>query len=291
MPMYEHQKLNIRNWPHPHISSTADFIDQHFPRFNLFWERFILDITDKFPPMPSWRNDTHESIEGIGMASFGILKSLNCIEHLKEKITLRDNYQNFKNSYYHLGLILDNIETLARHILICQDLLGIINLKDEISVELSEIEKKFKKWIDSYDEKIQVLISKGKPFSFYATKNSFTSIIISGNKEKGNYESIKNKIKEIRNLFTHNPSVDVFGNKTEFFIADMNNLDNGKYWSNLQILLDQKPEIRRNPISLITEHTILLFNNLNKVWDSFTINTSKVFDHPNVESLTKQYKR
>jgi len=74
-------------------SEFVDYICDHFSSYEPFRERFLYPLTG-MPDDPNWRHDTYPELEGIGMATYGILKSLKFIllnKHVRRKQQCRKN--------------------------------------------------------------------------------------------------------------------------------------------------------------------------------------------------------
>ena len=69
-----------------------ELFDTSFPEFWKFRNTYLKPLVR----FGSWRNDTYEPLELIGMATVGVVKSIRFIDHAKNHIVEGDKEQSFK---------------------------------------------------------------------------------------------------------------------------------------------------------------------------------------------------
>jgi hypothetical protein len=81
--------------------SLFPILKAYFPNYENYRSRFLMPLTGQ-PIDPNWRKDTHPELERIGIASFGLLKSLNFVFIKKDKRvrSLRKRNSNKEIRYY-----------------------------------------------------------------------------------------------------------------------------------------------------------------------------------------------
>lgn len=162
-----------------------------------------------------WYPNLNCNLEIIGIGHYTILKSLCYIIQNKDDICMNDPYQRYKNIVFHYALINDCIKQILFHIYNFKTSLD-SNLKlPSKKLSKDEFIEEMKKWYDEYYNRnytgylengsfsIQELI-KNIPNNDKVIK-SFNN---SGALKKYNKFS-KEIIGKLRNVFIHNPSIDV----------------------------------------------------------------------------------
>lgn len=147
-----------------------------------------------------WRLDTLENLELIGMASFGVVKSLNYINHNIEKIQRSDRDQRFKNIYFHFGLVFDCVNNLARNIALTSDYLGLKKINREPKGD-EELVKKFKKWVSKeYSKKLASSIQNGGAVVFIPHQIDFLHGLVSSKPLMTEHSNFAKSVNKYRNF-------------------------------------------------------------------------------------------
>ena len=119
---------------------------KEFPRYIPYREKYLTPLRG-LPTNPNWRIDTHPDLEQIGVASYGILKSINFIYYRKNYIDISDFDQSFKNIYFHFGLIFDCIEALCRNIVLIEQSINLIDIESKLRLTEQKLTDDFAVWI------------------------------------------------------------------------------------------------------------------------------------------------
>jgi hypothetical protein len=286
--------MTIKNWPHNLVQSASRFIISDFPAFNKYFVDYVIPLTDynQKPTAPNWRNDTYPPLEGIGMACFGIIKSLNFIFININNCKSGDPNQTFKNIYFHFGLCLDNVDNLTRQILLCQQELGLVDLLNTLSESDDKIHADFLKWIKKYKKSIINYIDEGKPTIYYPPlKTDLLKMIIADDKLYSEFKIHSEQLKQYRNLFTHNPSVDLFSNGIESFTILKSDKHLNRYWSDLREFIQINPSKKIKPSKMISDDFEKTLSILELIWPSFETETKKVFSNIDFPRLFRNYSR
>jgi hypothetical protein len=286
--------MTIRDWPHNLVQSASRFIINDFPTFNKYFVEYVIPLTDfdQKPNAPNWRNDTYPPLEGIGMACFGIIKSLNYIFININNCKSGDPNQIFKNIYFHFGLCLDNVDNLSRQILICQQELGLVNLLNALTESDDKIQKDFLKWMKKYQKSIVKYIEEGKPTVYFPPlKTNLLKMIISDDKFYSEFKIQSEQLKQFRNLFTHNPSVDLFSNGIESFTILKSDKHLNRYWSDLREFIQKNPSKKIIPSKMISEDFEKTVSILELIWPFFETETTKVYSNDDFPRLFRNFNR
>lgn len=267
-------------------------LKRYFPAYLIFREKFLLPLTGA-PFNCSWRKDTHPKLEEIGMTSYGVIKSLNFIQHRKNKVKTSDFDQSFKNIYFHFSLIFDCVESLSRSIILLQVELDQVDIKKEIKLSKEELIERYSLWIDkNYDKKFQDLINKGKPI-FYHPQNDHTYLSkIVKNPLKRDYNKFIQIIKDYRNFFTHNPGVDVFcPDGREYLVVKKEFFSISNSWADTLDNYMKNNDFFENPKEMIERDFEGLLKLLNRVWIELNVKLEKIYQVDEFDKLIKDYVR
>jgi hypothetical protein len=267
----------------------------YFPNYENFRSRFLIPLTGR-PNDPNWRNDTHPELERIGVASFGLLKSLNFVFIKKDKIKVSsDPEQTFKNVYFHFGLATDSVDAILRSIALLEFELKILDIDKKLKISDELLLKKFENWVKKdYQNCYQEMISEGKPIFYYPQHNhSFLSIIVRDKSLKNKYLELIKQLKDYRNFFIHNPGVDVFMDTStgKRFAIKKEMVKKSRNWATLRSLYDQDQSLFIDPEEMITYDLINLITSLNSIWPSLTYNLELIYQHIDFPKIFKGYKR
>jgi hypothetical protein len=286
--------MTINDWPHNLVQSASRFIINDFPAFNKYFVDYVIPLTDfdQKPNATNWRNDTYPPLEGIGMACFGMIKSLNYIFININNCLSGDPNQTFKNIYFHFGLCLDNVDNLSRQILLCQQELGLVNLMNALAESDERIENDFLKWKKKYQKSITNYLEEGKPTVYFPPlKTDLLKMIILDTNIYSNFKIHSDQLKQFRNLFTHNPSVDLFSNGIESFAISKSEKHLNRYWSDLREFIQKNPAKKIKPSKMISEDFKNTLSILELIWPFFDAETTKVFSNVDFPRLFKHYNR
>lgn len=210
-------------------------IRSHFQNYELFWDNFL---TDGIGPDKHWKEC---DMEPLGIANYGILKSLNYIRINYDKICVNDENQTFKNIYYHFGIICELIPYCCRYL-----------FEFLFSAGMRKQDFVFKN--GSIPDKQMIPIMK----YFISDKKDF----------KVCSEFYQN-VTKYRHFFTHNPGIDVVNNRGQAKVISRKQIDVCRKLSSLRSINLSDPEIGINPILQAHEDLLKMLTVLNLIWAYF----------------------
>lgn len=275
--------------------SISQLFKLHFPKYESFRSKYLLPLTG-LPKDPNWRNDTHPELERIGIASFGILKSINFVYIKKNQIHVSgDPDQTFKNIYFHFGLAIDCVESLARSIATVESELQIININKKPKITKMTLIYSFVRWaIKEYPSSFLNMINEGKPISYYPQHDhNFLSIIVTKKSIRKKYQALLKQIKDYRNFFIHNPGVDVFMNNSsrKRYAIKKEMVKKSKNWATLRELYNIDKSLFIDPAEMVDHDLTNLLNEFNSIWNSISENLDLIYNHENFNILFRGYNR
>ncbi len=275
--------------------SLFPILKAYFPIYENYRGEFLMPLTG-LPRDPNWRKDTHPELERIGVASFGILKSLNYAFIKKDKIKVSgDPDQTFKNVYFHFGLAADCVDAVCRAIVIIESELKMIDIDKKLRLNETNLIDKFTTWASKeYGKCYENMINEGKPIFYYPQHDhNYLNVIVTEKSLKNEYLEIIKKLKDYRNFFTHNPGVDVFmdNNTGKRFAIRKEMVSKSKNWSTLRDLYDIDRSLFIDPEEMITYDLIDNLKALEKIWPSVIKNMDSIYHHENFPKIFKGYKR
>ncbi len=275
--------------------SVASLVRAYFPNYEDFYSKYLIPLTGQ-PKDPNWRHDTYPELEKIGISAFGILKSINYVSIKKSKINVSgDPEQTFKNIYFHFGLAIDCVETLARSIILVEAELNIRDFNKNLRLKPEELCADFQKWIkNSYYEKYEKMVKFGKPIFYYPQHDyNFISLIVENKQVTSNFSKLTKSIKDYRNFFTHNPGVDVFKDlaTNELFAIKKEMVNESANWASLIEHYNNHKNHFINPKEMVTKDLILLLGELNNIWIFVCNHLEKIYIHKDFNQLFKGFQR
>jgi hypothetical protein len=198
-----------------YIDIISDHINANIPKFIEIWPLLGAYTTNN-----SWDLSLDEDLEFIGVAHYTILKSLSYIYQNKDFVEMNDPQQRFKNIIFHYALIIDCIKQISFHIVRFKCKLNpksynVINKKTK-----SSFMKKMEEWYDKkYETRFENfqknggiimldILSTKKHISMLNTNDSFST-----------YFDFDKIINPYRNVFVHNPSIDLFRRGKKLFVV------------------------------------------------------------------------
>jgi len=281
---------NSKNYIYKEI---APLIEEYFPNYEIFYNDFILKFIGKDG---NWKIDMHPIFEEIGMADYGVIKSLNYIQRSKKTVRVGDPNQTFKNIYFHFGLVLESLEHMARHILRLKRLLRKFDLDSKLAMSDKKICNKIKNWIKKeYKIQLEKFIDTGRPFQLPIRNPYLLKLMIQDTELIRNYNKFSQSIREYRNIFIHNPSVDIFMVKEErtikHFSPKKNKAKKYPLWNDMRTKYLFKKDDFINPKSLIEEDLLELLKLLNDIWKEYHKHMKEIFQQNDIASLLENFNR
>jgi len=275
--------------------SLFPIMKAYFPIYEDYRSEFLMPLTG-LPKDPNWRKDTHPELERIGVASYGILKSLNFVFIKKDKIKVSgDPEQTFKNVYFHFGLAADCVDAAFRSIVMIESELKMIDVDKKLRLNEPYLIDKFTTWVsEEYGKCYENMINDGKPIFYYPQHdNNYSNIIVTEKSIKKEYLGIVRKLKDYRNFFTHNPGVDVFMDTDtgKRYAIKKEMVSKSRNWSTLRDLYNIDQNLFIDPEEMITYDLIDYLNSINKIWPSVIKNMDSIYHHTSFPQIFKGYKR
>ena len=275
--------------------NISPLFKEYFPDYETYRSKFLMPLTGQ-PNDPNWRKDTHPELERIGIASFGILKSLNLVYIKKDKIKVStDPEQTFKNVYFHFVLATDCVDAMLRSIAIVESELKILDINEKLKLSNELLINDFDTWVTKdYPKCYQEMINEGKPIFYYPQHDyNFLSITVTNKLIRKSYLELIKKLKNYRNFFIHNPGIDVFIVKRidKRFAIKKEMVKKSRNWTTLRDLYNHDKSLFIDPEEMITTDLINLIKELNSIWPSIIANMESIFQHNNFPTIFKGYKR
>jgi hypothetical protein len=274
-------------------SEFVDYICDHFSSYEPFRERFLYPLTG-MPDDPNWRNDTYPELEGIGMATYGILKSLKFILLNKQNVDVGDPQQTFKNIYFHFGLIIDTVEALCRSIAKCLDYLGMVDIEKRLKIPMCRLVSSFTFWAGrKYPGKFKEMIEFGKPIFYYPQHDQSYLALLTNKSERKSYLRYTEQIKQYRNFYIHNPGVDIFINieTKKRFVAKKDIIQKAKSWVDLRTLFETDRSYFMDPKEMIQDDLNSISHHLDLLWGPLTQTLEEIFTHEDFGEIMNGYSR
>jgi hypothetical protein len=271
----------------------VDFISDNFPSYEPFRERFLYPLTG-MPADPSWRHDTFPDLEGIGMSTYGILKSLKFILLNIDKVGVGDPQQTFKNIYFHFGLIIDTVETLCRSVSMCLDYLEIIDIEKRLKISQESLISDFTTWVmKKYPVRFQEMIDYGKPIMYYPQHDNNYLAMLTTKRERNQYLHFTEEIKQFRNFYNHNPGVDIFINiqSQKRFVAKKDIILKARSWADLIILFERDKSLFMDPKEMIQNDLTSIANHIENLWGPITQKLDEIYGHKDFSGMMHGYVR
>jgi len=275
--------------------SLAPLLRKYFPRYENFWSTYLMPLTGR-PNDPNWRLDTYPDLEKIGIASFGIMKSISFINNKKDKIGVSgDPEQTFKNIYFHFGLAIDCVEALARSIVIIMEELRLVNIERKLKLSSASLLYYFLSWaFKDYSKSFKMMVSEGKPIFYYPQHNhDFLCLIISEKSKRRKYLSLTKKIKDYRNFFIHNPGVDVFMDlhSKKHYAIRKEKVNKSRNWATLRELYNIDKSDFIDPSLMIADDLHYFLTELNSIWFDFDKKLELIYNDKGFGRIFTGFKR
>jgi hypothetical protein len=273
--------------------NLAQYFNDRFPNYPIYRRSYLLPLTG-LPSDPNWRFDTHPYLEQIGIASFGLLKSINFIYIKQNQIKVGDPDQTFKNVYFHFGHVADCIESLARSIVMVIDLLEIKKVNTSLKLSEETLLYDFKEWIKSkYESKYNQMIQFGKPIFHYPQQDHNYLSILTNPSQRKDYNKYMTDVKDYRNFYAHNPGVDVILEipSRKKYVLRKEHVILAKNWATVRYLFKSNRQYFIEPETMISADLNELIALLNELWNPIMKWMDKVYINPNFNRYFKDFQR
>lgn len=259
----------------PYINAIGDIVDDRIPKFKEIWP-----LLGAYTCCEHWDGNIDENLEIIGTAHYTILKSLSYIFQNKNQVGMNDDAQRYKNIIFHYALILDCIKQISFYILKFKN-----KLKPDLNYPIKKLsEEEFREKMNNlsykeYEKQFEIYKDYGGLImNIVQPEHEFISILAPNKKLTLSFNIFKNIIDPLRNLYIHNPAIDIFYKKGEGYQTVKKEI---KKHRTLQSINNLEPENIGDPVAFMEE----LFNKATKmlsdVWSIFYDEIEKINTHPN----------
>ena len=280
----------LKNSNNPIEQNCSALIEGFFPNYELFWDQYIEPLKGLDG---NWRNDSLQCLEEIGISQYGVLKSINFILLLCDKIIVGDPLQRYKNIYFHFGLLFDSVKNLARNICIIGDRLGVFSLNENFKKEKVDLLNDYKEWINNnYEDYYKKMIELGKPIFYYPHKeHNFIKILLPNNLRR-RYNKFVTNIKKYRNFYIHTPGVDVAVlNTGALYAVKKEYIDLYRHWSTMRNAFPYNRSHFDNPTKIIKNDLNDSISLLDEVWSYFINEMEKISEQKDYTKYLYNYRR
>jgi hypothetical protein len=227
----------------------------------------------------AWDPNIDEDLEFIGITHYTILKSFSYVFQNKDSVSMNDPSQRFKNIIFHYALIIDCIKQISFHILKFKNKLNPESQPLIPRLRKESFLKRMDKWYDDYyNDRFESFLNSGGIImnEIHSSKNFLSSI--SKGRNFRSYHKFNEIITPYRNVFIHNPSIDIFHRGRDPFVVSSKYIKNSRTIQSIS-KLERKDLI--NPKVLMDE----LFNKstrmLSDVWTTFSCELETINTDPN----------
>lgn len=265
---------------HKYINGIGDYIESKIPSFFDIWP-----YLGAYTIGGHYDTNLDESLLTIGVGHYTILKSLSYIIKNKGSVCMNDVDQKYKNIILHFAIIIDCIKQISFHILKFKNKLNPdpnYPIKQLTEIELEEKLKKFsyKNYLESFKKYKKYGVSITIPLQ---PENEFIALLYPPRDRINSYYSFKGRIDPIRNLYIHNPAIDIYHKKGKGFLVAKNNRSR-----TIQTILNIPDKESENPVVFIEELFMEATKMLADVWAIFYEEIKKI--NNNSEFKSKIYK-
>jgi hypothetical protein len=257
------------------IEIVSCYIDSNIQRFRDIWP-----LLGAYTKNNSWDLKLDEDLEFIGVAHYTILKSLSYIYQNKDAVVMNDSQQKFKNTIFHYALIIDCIKQISFHIVKFKMKLNPESKFPTTKLSRNSFLKKMEDWYDNeYKDRFDNFLNNGVLVmkEFHSAKDCISSL--NKNKKFRSFYKFNEIITPYRNIFIHNPSIDIFNRGGKPYVVRSEYIKTNRTIQNISKL---NPKDMINPKELMDDLFRKATNMLSDVWTVFfqeieTINTDSNF--------------
>jgi hypothetical protein len=257
-----------------YIEIIFKHIEDNIPSFAEVWP-----FLGAYTLNGAWDPNIDEDLEFIGIAHYTILKSFSYVFQNKDSVSMNDPSQRFKNIIFNYALIIDCIKQISFHILKFKSK---INPESQPLVQRLTKEsflKQMDRWYDdSYNNRFESFLNSGGIIMTEIHSSKEFLSLISKSRNFKSYHKFNEIITPYRNVFIHNPSIDIFHKGRDPFVVNSKYIKNSRTIQSIN-KLGRKDLI--NPKVLMDE----LFNQsttmLSDVWTTFSYELEKINTDPN----------
>lgn len=257
-----------------YVKIISDYIEQNIPQFSNIWP-FLGAYTFN----GSWDPDIDENLEFIGIAHYTVLKSFSYIFQNKDSVKMNDPNQRFKNIIFHYALIIDCIKQITFHIVKFKHKLNPIIKMPVTRLGKAAFLKKMEDWYDKeYNERFETFLENGGLImkEIHSTNNYVS--LLNKNKCFKSFHKFNERINPYRNVFVHNPSIDIFLRGKAPYVVNSEYI---KSTRTIQSIRRLSTEDLNNPSDLMDQLFKQATKMLSDVWKIFYKEIESINTNPN----------
>ncbi len=251
------------------IEIIYNHIEENIQPFSEIWP-FLGAYTFK----GAWDPYLDEDLEFIGIAHYTVLKSYSYIFQNKDSVSMNDPLQRFKNIIFHYALIIDCIKQISFHIIKFQNKLnpGTYNEPPKLDKEdfLTMMENLYEKFYKNHFKNFQN--TGGIVMYEIHSSKSYLSLLSKGRNFKS-YNRFNERITPYRNVFIHNPSIDIFHKGSKPLVVKSKHIKNTR---TIQSISNLDIENCINPQELMNQLFKQSTKMLSDVWTVFREEIEKI---------------
>lgn len=257
-----------------YIEIIGKHVEENIPQFVEIWP-FLGAYTFN----GAWDPDIDEDLEFIGIAHYTVLKSLSYVFQNMDSVSMNDPLQRFKNIIFHYALIIDCIKQISFHIIKFKN-----KLDPEFQLPIKKLSReaflaKMVKWYDDdYMDRFESFLNTGGLImhEIHSSK-SFLTLLKKG-KNFRSYHKFNETITPYRNVFIHNPSIDIFHRHREAFVVRSEYIRNNR---TIQSISKLEKQDLINPQELMERLFKQSTKMLSDVWTIFRSELEIINTDPN----------
>jgi hypothetical protein len=198
-----------------YIEVISDYINNNILPFKAIWP-----YLGAYTINGHWDPNIDENLEFIGIAHYTVLKSLCYIFQNKDNIEMNDPEQRYKNIIFHYALIIDCIKQVSFHLLKFKNKLDPTLKLPIIKFTKNQFLEEMEIWFDqNYSDLFTSFVSTGGLImkEVHSTKSYIAHL--NAENEFKSFNQFSSIIGPLRNVFIHNPSIDIFQYRGKPFVV------------------------------------------------------------------------
>ncbi len=301
--LYNMGKYLLERDGDPHEYFYASYILDHFPRYEVFWENFIVPWTNReFLPRtdPRWvqfKLNIPQFIEEICMAHYSVFRSLAffVIERAKHEDE-RNEY--LRSSYVHFGHAIEMAYLVAVKIQIAQRETLLISAPLFEKKKTAEMVNKFNEFLQNeYEGRFKDYELKQIPVmhTVHGTRHFLNELITDG-KTRKILRDYFSSVQEYRNKFAHSPlpgtlfRIDPATGQRIKLAIKKGRLNRYSLWTDIIHSSTHKFDDFLPEDELLEQEFLELKKALNKLWEFYIKAMSQVLETNKLKEFLSQTK-
>lgn len=261
-----------------YIKIVSDCVNTNIPSFKDIWP-----FLGAYTINGHWDTKIDEDLEFIGIAHYTVLKSLSYIFQNKDGVKMNDPDQRYKNIIFHYALIIDCIKQISFHIIKFKN-----KLDSGLELPINKLSKKefllkMGDWFDQYynDQFESFTKVGGLVMNEIHSVKSHVAQLNTNNKFKS-FNQFSSIIGPLRNVFIHNPSIDIFYHGNKPFVVKPKFIKTSR---SIQSITELNIQDIIDPKVLMDQLFLQSTKMLADVWTVFKAEIELINTHENFEML------